>query len=95
MMLKRLLVVLATLMFALVLGCGGGDDTAADAEKAADEVIVVTVHDCDGDCGMTGVAVEEMTVVDGKYYCAGCAKKAAGAEQPGHDGHDHSGHDHD
>ena len=87
---KRSLVVLAAAVFALglVVGCGGGgEDAAATVEKADAAATEVAVHDCDGGCGMKDVPVDEMTVVDGKYYCAECAKKI----QEG----DHSGHDHD
>ena len=87
--LKKSFVVLAAAVFALglVVGCGGGgEDEAATAEKADAAATVVAVHDCDGACGMKDVPVDKMTVVDGKYYCAGCAKKA--------EGEDHSGHDH-
>lgn len=31
-------------------------------------------HDCDGGCGMTNVPMDQLTEIDGKYYCAGCAK---------------------
>ena len=81
--------ILASLVFVLALtaGCGDGGETeqAADADKA-EGAVEVAVHDCDGGCGMKDVAVDQMTVADGKYYCAGCAKKA--------EGEDHSGHDH-
>ncbi len=83
---KKNLIVPAILVLALALtiGCGGNDDGAATAEKAekAADATVVAVHDCEGDCGMKGVAVDEMTVVDGKHLCAACAKKAEGAEHP-------------
>ena len=93
--LKKSFVVLAAAVFALglVVGCGGGgEDEAATVEKAekaeaAPAAVEVAVHDCDGACGMKDVPVDQMTVVDGKYYCAGCAKKAEEG--------DHSGHDHD
>jgi hypothetical protein len=93
------LAVLASLLLALALavGCGGGggDEQAAEAEQAAPaaEATEVALHDCDGDCGMKDVPVDKMTVVDGKYYCAGCAKKVEGGGHD-HDGHDHDGHDH-
>ncbi len=83
-----LAVAAAACLLILTAGCGGDDNTAAETEKAAsaEAATEVAVHDCDGGCGMTDVAVDKMTVVDGKYYCAGCAKKA--------EGEDHSGHDH-
>jgi len=74
----------------LMGGCGGGEQDAAPAEKAAE---TVAVHDCAGGCGMEAVAEEKMTEVDGKWYCAGCAKKAQQdhehEEGDGHEGHDH------
>ena len=84
---RRFGAILASLVFAftLVAGCsGGGSETEQAADKAADAT-VVAVHDCDGDCGMTDVPVDQMTVTDGKYYCAGCAKKAEGTEHPAKD----------
>ena len=71
----------------LVAGCGGGstEEKAAPAESAATETAAetteaaaetVATHDCDGGCGMTGVAEAKLTEVEGKWYCAGCAKKA-------------------
>lgn len=59
------------------------DSTAADstAAKAAD---VAAVHDCAGGCGMTAVPEAQMTAIDGKWYCAGCAKgMQQGAHHPG------------
>ncbi len=86
---KKFLMILALGALFLAAGCGGGDDTEQAADKAAEAATEVAVHDCDGGCGMTKVAVDKLTVVDGKYLCEGCAKKAKG------DGHDHEGHDHD
>lgn len=43
--------------------------------KAATET--AAMHDCAGDCGMKAVPEAQMTEVNGKWYCAGCAKKAA------------------
>jgi len=37
----------------------------------------VAAHDCAGGCGMKAVPEADMTEVNGKWYCAGCAKKAA------------------
>ena len=70
----------------LIAGCGGGgEDTAAEAESAApaEEAApaaetateTVAVHDCAGGCGMKAVPADKMTEIDGKFYCAGCAKK--------------------
>ena len=70
----------------LIAGCGGGgEDTAAEAESAApaEEAApaaetatdAVAVHDCAGGCGMKGMPEDKMTEIDGKFYCAGCAKK--------------------
>jgi hypothetical protein len=70
----------------LIAGCGGGgEDTAAEAESAAptEETAppaetpteTVAVHDCAGGCGMKAVPEDKMTEIDGKFYCAGCAKK--------------------
>jgi len=80
----------------LIAGCGGGDDNgtqaesaapaeeAAPAETATDATTeVVATHDCAGGCGMKAVPEDKMTEVDGKWYCAGCAKKAQ-AEHEGH-----------
>ena len=82
---------LAILIAALFLlaGCGGGDDAATTAEEAApateaapaetapaEAEAVAAVHDCAGGCGMKAMPEDKMTEVDGKFYCAGCAKKA-------------------
>lgn len=45
---------------------------------------VVATHDCAGGCGMTAVPEDQLTLVDGKWYCAGCVTKAKE-----HEGHDH------
>ena len=77
----------------LIAGCGGGgEDTAAEAESAApaEEAApaaetateTVAVHDCAGGCGMKAVPEDKMTEIDGKFYCAGCAKKV---QAEGHD----------
>ncbi len=70
----------------LIAGCGSGDDTASQAESSApvekaDQAETVAAHDCAGECGMKAVPEDQMTEVDGKWYCAGCAKKAQ-AEHP-------------
>jgi anaerobic selenocysteine-containing dehydrogenase len=80
----------------LIAGCGGSDESASQAESAApaEEVApaetaaetateTVAAHDCAGGCGMTAVSEDKMTEIDGKWYCAGCAKKAQ-AEHEGH-----------
>jgi len=68
----------------LIAGCGGGD-TASEAESAAPAegaaptaetaTETVAVHDCAGGCGMKAMPEDKMTEIDGKFYCAGCAKK--------------------
>jgi len=58
---------------------------AAQAAETATET--AAVHDCAGGCGMTAVPESEMTEIDGKWYCAGCAKKIQ--EEKEHAGHDH------
>ena len=35
----------------------------------------VTLHDCDGGCGMKDVPINQLTEVNGKYYCQGGLKK--------------------
>ncbi|MCK9995852.1 MAG: hypothetical protein KAH56_06205 [Candidatus Krumholzibacteria bacterium] len=65
----------------LIAGCGGGDDTAAEAEsaapteEAAPAAETIALHDCSGGCGMTAMSEDEMVEIDGKWYCPGCAKK--------------------
>ncbi len=90
---------LVTLMCGLPLvgGCGGGGDeeaavpaeSAASAEAAAPTEATVAVHDCDGACGMTNVPEDQLTEIDGKWYCAGCAPKAQEEADEDHSGHDH------
>lgn len=46
---------------------------AADS-TAATATDVAAAHDCAGGCGMTAVPEAEMTEIDGKWYCAGCAR---------------------
>lgn len=72
---------------------GGEACCAACAEKKSGETVTAR-HDCAGDCGMTDWPEDQMTQIDGKWYCKGCA-----AEMEGGDGHDHGdgedhGHDH-
>lgn len=55
-------------------------ETAAEtaAETATEAVTeIVAAHDCAGGCGMHAVPEDQMTEIEGKWYCAGCAKKAA------------------
>jgi hypothetical protein len=87
------LTILAMLVAAtfLMAACGGGEDTAAEAEQAApaaeEAMEAVAVHDCDGGCGMKAQPEETMTEIDGKWYCAGCVEKAkaeAAAKEGGH-----------
>ena len=82
---------LAIFLFAAGCGDGGGDtasqtESAAPAEEAAPAETAteaatetatetVAVHDCAGGCGMTGMPEDKMTEIEGKFYCAGCAKK--------------------
>ena len=83
---RKLLIFLAVVLFALPLalaGCGESEQAASEA----DAVEKVATHDCAGGCGMKDVAVDQLTEVDGKFYCAGCAPKVDKEE-------DHSGHDH-
>lgn len=68
-------------------GCGQNNDSADQAAESASQDQVAT-HDCDGDCGMKDVPMDQLTEIDGKYYCAGCAHKIEAED-------DHSGHDHD
>ena len=81
----------------LLAGCnGGGDDKAAKTEVPAAEVTpaetpaetaaeapaeAVVMHDCAGGCGMTAMPEDQMTAVDGQWYCAGCAEKAKAASE--------------
>jgi hypothetical protein len=95
------LALLLLLSLALLAGCGGGSDSnQAEAEKAAEAPAAeaapatetpaaeteLAAHDCDGGCGMKDVPMANLTEVDGKYYCAGCAKHA---KEDDHSGHNH------
>ena len=90
-----LLMAMAIGLLVFVVGCSGGDNEATEATteattEAATEA--VATHDCDGACGMKDVAMDHLTEVDGKFYCAGCAAKAkeeAGTKDDSHEGHDH------
>lgn len=80
------LALMALLAIGLLLsGCSGGEDTEATADKADPAVDsapteTVAAHDCEGGCGMKAVPEANMTQVDGKWLCGGCAKKAEAAE---------------
>jgi hypothetical protein len=96
---KKWMILVALLSLFLVAGCGGGSDetqaeAAKDTEAPAAEAPAgetqVAAHDCDGGCGMKNVPMDQLTEVDGKYYCAGCAKHA---QEHDHD-HNHDGHSH-
>ena len=81
----------------LIAGCDSSDDSTPQAESSApaeetapvetateSAAEAVAVHDCAGGCGMKAVPESQMTEVDGKWYCAGCAKKVpAEGEQEG------------
>jgi len=86
---KRLVSVVSMLVLvcalATVVGCGDSSDKSADTGNEA----AAKVHDCAGGCGMKDVAADQMTEVDGKHYCAGCAKEAKEAKEGDHSGHGH------
>lgn len=81
---KKLIIILSALvlMLSLVAVAGCGDNAAT--EEAAETV--VATHDCDGGCGMTDMAADKTTEIDGKFYCAGCAKHM---QEGSHEGHSH------
>lgn len=82
---------LAIFLFVAGCGDGGNDtaseaESAAPAEEAAatetaaetateTATETVAMHDCAGGCGMTAMPEDQMTEIEGKFYCAGCAKK--------------------
>lgn len=72
---------------------GGETYCAACAEKKAGETVTAR-HDCAGGCGMKDWPEDQMTQIDGQWYCKGCAAEMQGGEDA-HD-HDHGddGHDH-
>lgn len=88
---KKLFLLLALLALAfavaLFVGCGQKSATEEGAKPAAE----VATHDCAGDCGMKNVPADQLTEIDGKYYCAGCKDKAEAAHthEQGDDGHGH------
>jgi PBP1b-binding outer membrane lipoprotein LpoB len=58
---------------------------ATEAAETADSTTAgVAVHDCAGGCGMTNVPEDQLTEIDGKWYCAGCAKKLQEEDHSGH-----------
>ncbi len=75
---------LLILMVSLVAFAGCGEKDAEKVEAAAE---VAVTHDCAGGCGMTKMPADKTTEVDGKFYCAGCAKKAEAGDS--HEGHSH------
>ncbi len=91
---KKMLTLSLILMLSLTLlplaGCGDGDGGGEKAQKSE----VAATHDCDGGCGMKDVPMDQLTKVDGKYYCASCAEKAKSGDH-GHDDHKHGDHSHD
>lgn len=93
---KKYLLVLGLLSLIVAVGCGGEKESAEAQAEGTSEAIQVAAHDCDGGCGMKAVPMDQLTEKDGKFYCAGCIKKAEAGDHSGHDhsGHDHSGHDH-
>ncbi len=81
---------LALFLFVAGCGDGGDTASEAESAAPAEEVApaettvetatetateTVAVHDCAGGCGMTGMHEDQMTEIDGKFYCPGCAKK--------------------
>ncbi len=93
------LMALAISLLVFVVGCSGGDNEATEATtEAATEATteVAETHDCDGPCPMKDVAMDHLTEINGKFYCAGCAVKAkadaeaeAGEAEDSHEGHSH------
>lgn len=75
---------------------GGEALCAACAEKKAGETVTAR-HDCAGGCGMKDWPEDQMTQIEGQWYCKGCAANLEGGDAD-HD-HDHGegtdhGHDH-
>ncbi len=102
---KLMLLAVLLLGLGLLVGCGDGDDTAAETTEAAtdvaDDVIeaaqdaadaagtAMAMHDCAGGCGMKDVPEATMVEKDGEWYCAGCATKMEADDHGDHEGHDH------
>jgi len=63
---------------------------SACAEKKAAEPVAAR-HDCAGGCGMMDWPEDQMTEIDGQWFCKGCAATMEG-DTPDHD--DHEGHNH-
>ena len=84
---KKMMVILSALalMLALVAFAGCGDKAAETETEKADTPVVAT-HDCDGGCGMKAMPADQTTEIDGKFYCAGCAKHM---QEGNHEGHNH------
>jgi hypothetical protein len=63
-------------------------DAATEAADAAAETATeaVAMHDCAGGCGMNDMPADKMTEIDGKFYCAGCAKKVESGGESNGDG---------
>ena len=73
---------------------GGAAYCKACAEKKAGEAVTAR-HDCAGGCGMMDWPEDQMTQIDGQWYCKGCAANLQGGESHDHDhGDDDHGHDH-
>ena len=83
---KKIMILLSAmfLLLSLVAFTGCGDKPADD--DAAQDATVVATHDCDGGCGMTDMPADQTTEIDGKFYCAGCAKHI---QEGDHEGHTH------
>ncbi len=90
-----ILLVVAAALLLVIAGCSSGDQEAATPQAETTTETVAT-HDCDGPCPMKDVAMDHLTEINGKYYCAGCAVKAkADAEAEGTETDDsHEGHSH-
>ena len=76
------------LSLVVITGCGDNatTDEATTDEAAKSAETVVATHDCDGGCGMTDMPADKTTEIEGKFYCAGCAKHM---QEDSHEGHSH------
>lgn len=73
---------------------GGEALCAACAEKKAGETVTAR-HDCAGGCGMKDWPEDQMTQIEGQWYCKGCAANLEqGTDEP-HDHGDGADHTHD